>query len=337
MSFNKKTKKYEGYLYCITNLVNGKKYIGQTTQTIERRFKQHIECAKPSIFDNHMLLPKAIHKYGEENFSITLLCMEIANSKNELIDKLNDLETEYIKKYNTTDKNLGYNLTAGGNTVTENSMTPVDKYSENGLFLGSYESAVEGCRQSGIDEDGYRNILRCCKGTRRTAYGFIWRYKGEPFDKYRVEKIIDLRKEPIDVYDVAGNYICTFDDIYDPIGVLENINYKQQIRDCCKGLVSCYSRYVFRFKGEPFDKYPVLASYKNKKVYCYTLDDEFVSIYDTATIAAMTTSPENIKRGRINISRCAKGDRKSAYGYKWYYEYNNPHLITNYQEETKAS
>ena len=43
MSYNKETGMWEGFIYKITNDINDKVYIGQTTQTVEDRFKQHLK------------------------------------------------------------------------------------------------------------------------------------------------------------------------------------------------------------------------------------------------------------------------------------------------------
>lgn len=325
--YNNKTNKYEGYIYKITNKVNGKIYIGQTRQTLRKRFRQHVEHSLPHVDDGYMVLPKAIAKYGAENFEISELYKTEANSVDELSKILDELEIKFIKEYKSLVTENGYNITVGGNSPTEHSMTPVDKYSIDGTFINSYESAIEGCRQTYIPEDGYANVLACCAGKKRTAYNFVWRYKGEPYNKYRVYKI-PREKIPIDVYDIGGNYIRSFDDIYDPIGVLDNIYKKQQIRQCCRGELTCYNKYVFRYKGDPFDKYAVLGRSKNKPLYCYDIDDNFIQRFENSTIAAeYVANQKDIKiiTIRKGITQCAKGnDKKSAYGYKWYYEYNQP-------------
>ena len=54
------------YIYKITNKINKKIYIGQTTRSIEERWKGH---CKPSM-TARSLISRAIQKYGKENFII---------------------------------------------------------------------------------------------------------------------------------------------------------------------------------------------------------------------------------------------------------------------------
>lgn len=324
MSYNNENKMYEGYIYKITNKVNGKCYIGQTIQSIEKRYNQHI---KSSMLNNNnsMALPKAIRKYGIENFEVCELYKVQTESQQELSSELNRLEIDAIKEFKSMITENGYNISIGGNNVTQQSKTMVDKYSIDGILIDTYESAIDACRKNSIKDDGYRNILSCCAGKKRIAYGYIWRYSGEHFDKYRTKKAI-RENIPIDVYDLNGNLLCSFDDIYDPIGVLDGIVNKQEICECCKGAKSCYKRYVFRYKGESFNKYNLQINYKNMIVYCYDLHNNYIQEFENATVATMYLKSKNIDALRKNISRCAIGNRKTAYGFKWYYEYNRPEL-----------
>lgn len=94
------------FIYKITNTINGKIYIGQVyNKSIEARFDRHIKSAFP---ENPMLIDKAIYKYGKENFIVEQI--DIATT----IKELNEKEKYWIKFYNSTDRNIGYNLTPGG-------------------------------------------------------------------------------------------------------------------------------------------------------------------------------------------------------------------------------
>lgn len=95
MAFNKTSNMYEGYIYCITNKVNGKKYIGQTTATIKKRMSQHFSKSKQRKYAIYL----AIQKYGKENFIIEEIEKIESYNKEELIELLNDKEIYYIKKY----------------------------------------------------------------------------------------------------------------------------------------------------------------------------------------------------------------------------------------------
>ena len=90
-------------IYCIENKLNGKKYVGKTTKSIEYRFRRHIE---KSSGEDRQHLHNAIRKYGQENFKCYLL--EDVSDK----DLLSEREMYWIKKLDT--KNIGYNETDGG-------------------------------------------------------------------------------------------------------------------------------------------------------------------------------------------------------------------------------
>lgn len=89
------------FIYKITNKINGKVYIGQTIRSLEIRWAEHKYSKKTAI-------SKAIQKYGEENFKIEEI--DGANSQSEL----NYKEWLLIHKFNSLDRNKGYNSTEGG-------------------------------------------------------------------------------------------------------------------------------------------------------------------------------------------------------------------------------
>ena len=95
MSYNKETGMYEGWIYCITNKVNGKQYIGQTIQTIAQRFKAHKFRAKSP----KQYIHNAMHTYGIENFSPKEIEKVSSPTKDELYKRLDELEIFYINKF----------------------------------------------------------------------------------------------------------------------------------------------------------------------------------------------------------------------------------------------
>lgn len=92
-----------GYIYVIKNNFNNKVYVGQTSTTIEDRFKRH--CKDGRYETNENSIDYIIYKKGAENFFVELL----EQCPREL---LNEREIYWINKYNSY-KN-GYNLTLGG-------------------------------------------------------------------------------------------------------------------------------------------------------------------------------------------------------------------------------
>lgn len=98
MSFRKFTYKFY-YIYKTTNLVNGKIYIGQRGCNIDINEDVYIGSGKYFKY--------AVNKYGKENFKKDILeeCIK---------DNVNEREIFWINKFNTTNHEVGYNITKGG-------------------------------------------------------------------------------------------------------------------------------------------------------------------------------------------------------------------------------
>ena len=91
-------------IYCITNTVNGKKYVGQTISTLELRWKRH--CWACTVNNPRMPITKAIQKYGAEKFTREVLCECFTQ------EELNEKERFWAEKLGTFSP-VGYNLMAG--------------------------------------------------------------------------------------------------------------------------------------------------------------------------------------------------------------------------------
>ena len=95
-------------IYKITNIINGKSYIGQSLY-LKKRIRRHLSYK--SHKDN-LALYKAFDKYGVDKFIIEILETIDTEKCDNIKSELDILEIFYIKKYNSYIS--GYNKTIGG-------------------------------------------------------------------------------------------------------------------------------------------------------------------------------------------------------------------------------
>lgn len=155
-----------GFIYKVTNNINGKVYIGQSVFEIEKRFKEHLsDSKKPSKCRRPFY--DAINKYGQENFSIELV-EEVSNNE------LNDREKYWIaffRSYVGFNDCRGYNATLGGDSkLTNDYQIIVEDYLKTksktqtaknlGCSIETVSRALESNHIATVSKCGGRAVVR---------------------------------------------------------------------------------------------------------------------------------------------------------------------------------
>lgn len=156
--------KQYNYIYKITNLVNGKIYIG----------KHSTDKLGDSYMGSGRLLGKAKSKYGKDAFKKEI----IAFTNNE--DSLNFLERFYIKKYKSRDLTVGYNLTDGGDGTCGLPLTEEQKEHLHLFWTGKHI--------------GDNNPFYGKKHTAESKLKMSKCHKGKPLSEQRRKAISDALK-----------------------------------------------------------------------------------------------------------------------------------------------
>lgn len=129
-----------GFIYKITNKINGQSYIGLTTRSVEIRWKEHCR-------HTDQLIGQAIAQYGPENFTLEI----IEECNDNIID---EREIYWISYYNTY--NQGYNATLGGRVnkmICTDQVPTVLALWEQGLTINRI------VQQTGLNVETVRNYL----------------------------------------------------------------------------------------------------------------------------------------------------------------------------------
>lgn len=110
----------KGYIYAHINKQNNKVYIGQTIQNINTRFGND---GNNYNYNRNNLFYNAIQKYGWNNFEHKIIYIIESESKDDLLLALNSLEEQEILKYNSCNRECGYNVESGGKNTSKSDTT----------------------------------------------------------------------------------------------------------------------------------------------------------------------------------------------------------------------
>ena len=229
---NIKPRNGYGFVYKYTS-PSGKIYIGKTKTTLKERAKNNAKGYKGCPY-----FYKAIQKYGWENFEVEIL-------EEVPLEFLGESELDYITKYNSTNREIGYNIsTEETKYVYLIKRIPVYCYnSETGEFINRFESAFEAEKGIGVSKGSVRKALNT---PNHVCKNMLWRT--EFFE--RVEPLVrkpQKHYKKVYIYDaITGDFLKEYNSIreaaretgYNRSTIQEQLN-KSEIKKSKK--------YIFRF------------------------------------------------------------------------------------------
>lgn len=230
-----------GIIYKITNLINDKIYIGQTTLTFKKRY----DGGKWWNKTHNIHLKSSVDKYGLSNFEVNEI-FDVAFSKEELDIK----ECSYIDLFKSNNRKFGYNNKTGGShgkhsekskikmsrvhsgvklsEQTKQNMSKARKgkrlgednpmFGKNPLSYMSEESYNELMKRKSENIQGENNPMFGMFGELNPFYGKEHTQETKDIiSKKAKERLSDRKNNPnckeIDMYDNNKNYIMTFDSV----------------------------------------------------------------------------------------------------------------------------
>lgn len=303
-------------IYKITNLINGKIYIGQSID-IKRRWKEEKRNRK---HDMTAIRSRAFQKYGVDSFHFDILeeCPR---------DKLNEREKYWIAFYRSSDPEYGYNMTAGGDTSPHcHKLQNLDTVLEiiNDLRNTSM-TGIEIGKKYGISDQMVSDI----------NHGRCWPQEHETYPiRVRRPKLSNLSKTQKKLMELYTNHphkprkmlyparVISKEDIIASFLQGKSISsarrllrtsiekYRAKLTEFNLPTTTDELKYYFGIK-----KIKIPKPKTDKKVIQMQLDGTFVAEYESLHEAARQTNCM-----RQHIADVCHGRRKTAYGYTWQFK-----------------
>jgi hypothetical protein len=190
---------------------------------------------------------------------------------------------------------------------------PIVQYTLKGEAVREFRSINEAERELHLGQSS--GVSACCNGKLKTAYGFVWRFKEEPFslEEYkpkRHQKFVIKR-------DKDGNEVARYKSVSE--AARENGFERHALRKT--NLIDGFCYEVEKKENEFIPTghkgpRPDLVGKCAKKIYQYTKDGKFVAEYNSIKAAAIAMGGEKRSSDIIN---CARGNIRSAFGFDWRY------------------
>ena len=329
-----------GYIYKITNNINGKVYIGQTIGTIEKRFNEH---KRDAIKGCQYSLHRAMRKYGIDSFSVE----EIEECPEE---ELNDREIYWISFYDSYYQ--GYNMTIGGSAFRKPPLSEEKKQQILDLYINTNDSIKDISKEVDVSAFTVSKILHenNIDVHKKPMYDYSELAQAyleiqnvnEVSRKYKCASTIVQRacrqndvtilpaeavtskissREVYKIDKASGEILQKFDSLKEAADSVGGGDRSMNISAVCRGKQKTAYGYRWCYV-DSFDNFnkDFIANSKKKKVAQIDRDTkEQIRIFDSVADAAEFLSGERENSYSTCIAHCARGLINTAYGYIWSY------------------
>lgn len=184
------------YIYKVTNLINGKIYIGKTLLTVEKRWKEHCEDYKKQRNEKRPLY-SAMNKYGIENFKVEQI--EECSDKN-----INEREVYWIEYYQSFKQ--GYNATIGGDGKA---------YLDYDLICETYKQVQNATKTSELCHCNVESVRRILKERK------IEIISSSEISRRKNSKIVNQ-------FSLDGDFIQSFKSLSDAARCIQSLDLKKR-------------------------------------------------------------------------------------------------------------
>ena len=253
------------FIYCFTNLINQKKYIGSScSSNPQRRYNQHMYWVNhPEGEKGQYPLYCAIRKYGIQNFSYTIL-EYFSNEINE--EEIRKIEHKYLIQNNTLVPN-GYNQTLDTKhplndiktyekikETKRNKAKRIAEINEKQQVIQIWRSIVDCAEQTGYNE---KHLASCCRGERKTTSEkkFCWiddddnliipKYHRDPYKGEKGTTQIQSSSRKVAKLDKNKNILQIYDTL--ALAARENNCDSSGISKVCRGLRNTCGGYYWKY------------------------------------------------------------------------------------------